>query len=135
MPLTCAPRSPMSLQAGAVSTEGSGLAVSGTDSGAMSLQRSSLAAFASANAAGAAASIITSSNAIQQRTVTLSFTSLRHGQTTSLLRVAVHPRPYPVHRTIRFFHAENEYLRAVLPAPPSGSASGVPTSMQVRFDA
>lgn len=48
-----------------------------------------------------------------------------------MLRVIVNPRPFPVHRTIRFFNAENEYLRAVLPAPPSGG--GQQTSVQVRF--
>jgi hypothetical protein len=72
----------------------------------------------------------------QARTIAVSVTSLHHGQTTTLLRIAVNPRPFPVHRTLRFFHAENEYLRASLPAPPA--SAGAPTSMQVgllKFEA
>jgi hypothetical protein len=52
------------------------------------------------------------------RTVHVEVTCASFSGPVSRIRVEATPRPFPVHRTVRFFQAENTYLRATLPLPP-----------------
>jgi len=58
------------------------------------------------------------------RTVTVRAVSTSHGSDVAVLRCSVAPRPFPVHRTLRFFQAEDTTLaaRIRLPAPQDGEA-------------
>lgn len=45
------------------------------------------------------------------RTVTVTVRSAKRGGAVAVLKVHVHPQPYPVHRTVRFYQGEREVLR------------------------
>jgi hypothetical protein len=60
----------------------------------------------------------TLSSSIVTRLVTIE--SSKHGCATTSLRIVAKPRPFPIHRTIRYFHSENSYLRSSLPLPSPG---------------
>ena len=62
---------------------------------------------------------------VRARVVPVSVSSAGHGHTVALVRVHVHPQPYPVHRTLRYFHPENEYLQGKVYLPVASSAAPV----------
>jgi hypothetical protein len=80
------------------------------------------------------------SQPLSDRCIQVRVASMSHGTPVAVLKAQVHPRPFPIHRTVRFFHTENSTLRAVLSLPshgdhaPMGQAIVPGTQSVVRGD-
>ena len=67
------------------------------------------------------------------RTIPISFTSKTHNQAIALLRLKIAPKPFTVHRTLRFNNPAEEYLKKTIRIVPTASELGRPQTTKFAY--
>ena len=71
---------------------------------------------------------------LRRRDVDVKFKSGHHGHVVKVVKVHVQPRPYVVHRELRFYQPENEYCKRCIKLHPSPPGAGNPYGVRPGGD-